>query len=119
MIVSTILLQAGGGMDISTIVMMAAMILVFYFIMIRPQQKKAKDQKVFREELKTGMNVVTIGGLHGKIASLKDDVVTLEVERGMKLTFERSAISLESSRRVQGQAGAGTTTSSSDTLQST
>jgi len=89
-------------MDISTLLMMGAMIIVFYFFMIRPQQKKAKDQKLFREELKTGMNVVTIGGLHGKIISLKDDVVVLEVERGMKLTFERSAISMENTRRIQG-----------------
>ena len=95
-------------MDISTIVMMGAMILVFYFFMIRPQQKKAKDQKVFREELKTGMNVVTIGGMHGKIISLKDDVVVLEVERGMKLTFERSAISMESTKRLQGNSSAST-----------
>ncbi len=112
-----ILLQAGQGMDYSTLILMGAMAIVFYFFMIRPQQKKQREQRQFREELKSGMSVVTIGGLHGKIVSVKDDVVVLEVERGMKLTFERSAISLESSRRVQGNGAA--TTATSDTLQST
>ena len=66
-----------------------------YFFMIRPQQKKAKDQKNFVNSMKKGDSVVTIGGLHGKIASVDATTVVLEVDRGTKLTFEKSSISRE------------------------
>jgi len=100
----TILLQAAadGGM-LPQLLMFGAIILVFYFFMIRPQQKKAKDQKKFREELTKGMYVVTIGGLHGKLVDLADDTVTIEVDRGVRLTFDRSAISPEATARVKQQ----------------
>lgn len=104
-----VLLQASGGRPnelMMNLIMFGAIILVFYFFMIRPQQKKARDQKQFREELKKGMHVVTIGGMHGKIVSMDKDTIVLEVERGMRLTFERSAISLESTKRVQGDTAA-------------
>ena len=68
---------------------------VMFFFMIRPQQKKQKDQKTFVENLKKGDNVVTIGGLHGRIASVDAATVTLDVDRGVKMTFEKSAISRE------------------------
>jgi preprotein translocase subunit YajC len=100
-----ILLQAApksGGFDLKTLVLVGGMIIVIYFFMMRPQQKKAKDQKKFRESLKKGDTVVTIGGLHGKIASLEDnDTIVLDVDKGIKLTFERSAISLEASKKFQ------------------
>jgi len=70
-------------------------IIVFYFFMIRPQQKKQKDQKSFVDNLKKGDNVVTIGGLHGRVASVEGTTVTLEVDRGVKMTFEKSSISRE------------------------
>ncbi len=68
---------------------------VFYFFIIRPQQKKQKDQKNFVDSLKKGDNVVTIGGLHGRVASVEATTVTLEVDRGVKMTFEKSSISRE------------------------
>ena len=119
MITAFILLQAGGKPNelMMNLLMFGAIILVFYFFMIRPQQKKAKDQKQFREELKKGMNVVTIGGLHGKIVAIEGDVIVLDVDRGTKLTFERSAVSLESTKRVQTNAPASPATDS--TLKST
>ncbi|MCZ2248872.1 MAG: preprotein translocase subunit YajC [Bacteroidia bacterium] len=70
-------------------------IIVFYFFMIRPQMKKAKEQKKFRESLKKGDKVVTIGGLHGKIAEIADTTIILETESGIKLKFEKSAVSLD------------------------
>jgi preprotein translocase subunit YajC len=94
---------------LSQILMYGAIILVFYFFMIRPQQKKAKDQKVFREELKKGMRLVTIGGLHGKLVDMDADTITLEVDRGTKLIFERSSVSMDATRRVQTGAPAPTT----------
>ncbi|MBD0260413.1 MAG: preprotein translocase subunit YajC [Cytophagales bacterium] len=84
-----------------SMLMFGAMILVIYFFMIRPQQKKQKDQQKFREELKTGDRVVTIGGLHGRIDSMNADTVTLDVGKGMKLTFEKSSISMEASKKLQ------------------
>jgi preprotein translocase subunit YajC len=102
MLFSSILLQAAGagGFNPSFLLMMGAMFIVFYFFMIRPQQKKQKEQKQFRETLKKGDTVVTIGGLHGKIVVVEGETVTLDVDRGVKLTFEKSAISQEASKRV-------------------
>jgi preprotein translocase subunit YajC len=103
---NTIFLQAqqpGGGYG--TLIMFGLIIVVFYFFMIRPQQKKAKDQKVFREGLKKGDNVVTIGGLHGKIVSIEsDDTIIIEVDKGVRLKYEKAAVSMESSKKFQSAA---------------
>lgn len=98
----TIFLQAApdGGM-LPQLLMFGAIILVFYFFMIRPQQKKAKDQKKFREELTKGMQVVTIGGLHGRLTAVNEDTVEIEVDKGIRLTFDKSAISVEATAKVQ------------------
>jgi preprotein translocase subunit YajC len=95
------ILQAGGNMGF--LLMMVGMFVVMYFFMIRPQQKKQNDQKKFLSDLKKGDQVVTIGGLHGKIYEIDELTLQLEVERGLRLTFDRSAISLEGSKRVQAQ----------------
>lgn len=98
----TIFLQAApdGGM-LPQLLMFGAIILVFYFFMIRPQQKKMRDQKKFREELTKGMTVITIGGLHGKLVSIEDDTVVVEVDKGIRLTFDKTAISMEATARAQ------------------
>ena len=98
----TIFLQAApdGGM-LPQLLMFGAIILVFYFFMIRPQQKKAKDQKKFREELTKGMQVVTIGGLHGRLTAVNEDTVEIEVDKGIRLVFEKSSISLEATAKVK------------------
>ena len=84
-----------------TIVMFGAMFLVFYFFMIRPQMKKAKDEKKFRSELKKGDKVVTIGGIHGKIAEIKETTLLIEVGEGNKLKIEKSAVSKDNSVGLQ------------------
>ncbi|MBC8084168.1 MAG: preprotein translocase subunit YajC [Hymenobacter sp.] len=68
---------------------------VMYFFMIRPQQRKAADAKKFRESIAKGATVVTIGGLHGKVLDVNDESVTIEVDRGTRLKFDRSAIARE------------------------
>jgi preprotein translocase subunit YajC len=100
---TTLLLQApaGNGGMYYNFLLMGGIFVVMYFFMIRPQQKKAKDQKTFIENLKKGDSVVTIGGLHGKILETTEKTVTLEVDRGMKLTFDKTAISKDSSSRLQ------------------
>jgi len=82
----------GQGNPITSIGMMVLLVVVFYFFMIRPQMKKAKDQKKFREALKEGDNVITIGGIHGKIVRLEDTTVILEMHDKSKVKFERSAL---------------------------
>lgn len=93
-----ILLQAQPGSGMSFYIMMGLMIVIFYFFMIRPQQKKAKDQKKFVDEIKRGDLVVTIGGAHGRVAEIEDDTVILEFERGARIRFGKASISMESSK---------------------
>lgn len=93
-----ILLQAQQGSQWFQLVFFGAIILVFYFFMIRPQQKKAKDQKKFIDEIKKGDRVVTIGGAHGEVAELEGDTFILEVEKGGRIRFNKSAISLEATK---------------------
>jgi preprotein translocase subunit YajC len=66
---------------------------VFYFFMIRPQMKKQKELKKFRENLAVGDKVVTIGGIHGKILELTDTTVLISSE-GSKIRLEKSAVSM-------------------------
>lgn len=101
MMTASILLQAqtkGTGWDFY--VLMALLMVVFYFFMIRPQQKKAKDAKKFRESLQKGTKVVTIGGLHGKVVEVNEATILLEVDSNVKLRFEKSAIAMDSSQQL-------------------
>jgi len=72
------------------------MFVVIYFFMIRPQQKRAKQEKEFENALKVGDKIVTKSGIHGKVAELADTTVVIETMAG-KLKMERSSISLEMS----------------------
>lgn len=98
----SIFLMAGpqGGAQSSplgSILPLILIVVVFYFFMIRPQMKKSKEQKKFRENLQKGDRVVTIGGLHGKVADIQEKTILLETEGGVKLRFEKSAISMDQS----------------------
>jgi preprotein translocase subunit YajC len=97
--VANILLQMGGS-GIASFLPMILIVIVFYFFMIRPQMKKAKDQKKFVEELKKGDKVVTTAGIHGRIVDMNEATVVLEVEGGGKIRFDKSAISLDSSKAI-------------------
>ncbi len=79
---------------------MLLIIVVFYFFMIRPQMKKAKDHKKYVEELKKGDKVITTSGIHGKIIEMNDSTFLIEVESGTKIRFEKSSISLEASKAL-------------------
>ncbi len=74
------------------ILMLVLVLVVFYFFMIRPQQKKQKELKKFRENLTVGDKVLTIGGVHGKILEVTDTTVLINSE-GSKIRFEKSAVS--------------------------
>ena len=87
---------AEGGQGMMTQIMMfGAIFLVFYLFMIRPQMKKQKEAKKFKESLTVGTKVVTIGGIHGKIVDVKEETVTVEVSNGNRLTMEKAAIAKE------------------------
>lgn len=83
----------GSQTMIYQVVMWVGIIGVFYFFMIRPQQKKQKEQKELLNNLKKGDQVVTIGGIHARIYTVEEATVTLELDKGVKLTVEKSAIS--------------------------
>jgi preprotein translocase subunit YajC len=102
MLTATFLLQAQPqkGADWSFFVMMGLLMVVFYFFMIRPQQKKAKEARKFRESLQKGAKVVTIGGLHGKVAEVAESTILLEVDSNVRLRFEKSAIAMDSSQQL-------------------
>jgi preprotein translocase subunit YajC len=91
--IRSLLLQAADGGGISSLILFGGIALVFYFFMIRPQQKKQKEQKKFIEEIKKGDTVVTIGGIHGKVLATDDNIITLEVDKGVKMKFNKTAIS--------------------------
>jgi preprotein translocase subunit YajC len=95
---------AGGGGAMSSFIMIGLMVIVFYFFMIRPQTKKAKEARKFRDSLDKGMRIVTIGGIHGKIDEIKDTTVVITTEGGGKLRVEKAAISAEYTGQLeQGQ----------------
>jgi len=96
-----VLLQLGGeGGENSWMSMLPLflILIVFYFFFIRPQTKKNKEQKKFREELKKGDKVVTLGGIHGKITEIKETTVIMEVGNQLKLTLEKSAIVMDTAQ---------------------
>tara|TARA_B100000809_G_scaffold266259_1_gene328104 strand:+ start:5005 stop:5334 length:330 start_codon:yes stop_codon:yes gene_type:complete len=86
---------ASSGFGMEQIIMFAAIGLVFYFFMIRPQMKKQKEAKQFKESLVKGSKIITIGGIHGKIVEIKDETVVIDVEGGSRMKLEKSAISKE------------------------
>jgi preprotein translocase subunit YajC len=88
--------------QIMQIVLFGGIFVVFYFFMIRPQQKKAKEAQKFITELKTGDKVVTIGGAHGSVVSIREKTIVVEVDssKGVRIVFEKSAISKDASTRL-------------------
>ena len=104
----SILLQAGGsapqgGFGYQTIIMIVLMVAVFYFFFIRPQAKRTKDQKKFRESLQKGQKIITIGGIHGKIVEIQDTTVTIEVEGQVRLRIEKSAVAIDNTQTIENQ----------------
>jgi preprotein translocase subunit YajC len=92
----TLLMSPQAGADQNPIVSLLpwiGVIVIFYFFMIRPQAKKAKEAKAFRENLEKGTKVVTIGGIHGKILEVTDTNVLIDCD-GSKLRVEKSDIAV-------------------------
>jgi preprotein translocase subunit YajC len=84
---------AGGGMAaFQQIIPLVFMFAIFYFLLIRPQQKKAKEHKALLEAMKKGDNVITAGGVHGKVTAVENEIVTLEVANNVNIKITKSYI---------------------------
>jgi len=84
---------ASGGMAaFQQVIPLVFMFAIFYFLLIRPQQKKAKEHKVLLDSMKKGDNVITAGGVHGKITAVDDSMVTLEVANNVNVKITKSFI---------------------------
>ena len=81
-----------GGSPVMSFLPMIAIIGIFYFLVLRPQSKKAKEHQKMLSELKKGDDVSTQGGIIGKITGIKDNEITLQVQEGVRVRFLRSAI---------------------------
>ena len=92
--VSSILLQAAApeGAGFSTIIMMVAIFAIFYFFMIRPQKKRQEEIKKFRDALQVGDEVVTSGGIHGKIKEINDNTMIVEIANNVNITVDKASI---------------------------
>lgn len=90
---------AGGGME--GIVMLVIMFAIFYLLLIRPQQKRAKQHKELVNSLKAGDEVVTAGGIHGKVTAVQDDIVTLEIAANVRIKMNRSSIAGTKTDRLE------------------
>ena len=86
------LLQAQGGGDYSFLIMMVAIFAIMYFFMIRPQNKKQKEIQNFRKNLEIGQEVITAGGIYGKVKEIEDNVVVLEIASGVKIRIDKNSI---------------------------
>lgn len=84
--------EGGGNSGLSSIIMLVLIVAVFYFFMIRPQMKRAKDEKKFREALKKGDHVVTAGGIHGKITQVEETTFVIEIANNVHITVEKSSV---------------------------
>jgi len=84
--------EGGGGGLVSTIIMFGAIFLIFYFMIIRPQQKRAKERTKLLSNLEKGDKVVTSGGIHGIISGIDEKTVLLQISDNVKMKVDRSAI---------------------------
>ncbi len=84
--------QAAAGSNWSFLIMMLLIFVVMWFFMIRPQQKKQKELEQFRKALKKGDKIVTIGGIYGTVAEVKEQYLLIEVDNNVKLRVDRSAV---------------------------
>ncbi len=84
--------MSGFGSGFTSFVPLIFMFAIFYLLLIRPQQKKAKEHKVLLESLKKGDQVLTAGGIHGKITAVDENVVTLEIATGVNIKINKGYI---------------------------
>ena len=93
-LLNILLESAPGAMNGMNIIMIVALIAIFYFFIIRPQSKKQKESRKFRDSLKKGDRVVTAGGIYGKIREIEDEknTIILEIAENVKIRIDKGSI---------------------------
>ena len=84
--------EGAKGSGMQTMIMLVLIVVVFYFFMIRPQTKRAKEERKFREGLQKGERVVTAGGIHGKISQVNETTFEIEIANNVHITVEKSSV---------------------------
>ncbi len=84
--------EGGGGSLISTLIMFGAIFAIFYFMIIRPQQKRAKEREKLLSNVEKGDKIITSGGVHATIVGIEEKTVLIEIAPNVKIKIERSAI---------------------------
>ena len=87
-----VILQTQAGGDYSFLIMMVAIFAIMHFFMIRPQNKKQKEIMNFRKNLEVGQDVISAGGIYGKVKAIEDNVVVLEIASGVKIRIDKNSI---------------------------
>jgi preprotein translocase subunit YajC len=91
---TSILLQASGGSSATTLIFMVGFFAIFYFFMIRPQMKRAKEQKLFQAGVAVGNKVVTAGGIHGEVIEVDETTVVLKLDQG-RMRIAKAALNAD------------------------
>ena len=97
---TSILLQAPGGGTGVMLIYLVLFGLIFYFFMIRPQMRKAKTEKTFRESLQKGAKVITIGGIHGRIVEVLDKAFMIEIDTNVKVKVEKTSSAADATKAL-------------------
>ena len=102
-----ILLQTSSGSGMPMMIMMVGIFVVMYVFMVLPQQRKQKENKKFIDSVQKGDDIVTIGGIHGKVQSIDSETITISVDKSVKLVLEKNSIHVESSKKYKNKATSG------------
>ena len=84
--------EVAQGSPWSSLIMIVAIIAIFYFMMIRPQQKKQKEIKKFRDGIKVGDRIITAGGIHGKVTAVKEDTFTINIANDVNIKIDKGSV---------------------------
>ncbi len=91
---------AGEPSGMLNIVFIVAIFVIFYFFMIRPQNKKRKQLNEMRSSLKKGDNIITVGGIHGKVTEVKETTIVISVDANTKLKVDKTSVSMDASTKL-------------------
>lgn len=116
LLLSTLLLQAGGAGTINFL-FLGAMLLIFWLFLIRPQAKRQREQKTFQDNLERGDEIVTSSGILGKITKIEDDIITIEIGNKAHLRITRNSISKEMTQAIYAKTAKNTKSNNKDTKQ--
>lgn len=92
---------AEGGNPLMSLLPFLLIIVVFYFFMIRPQMKRQKELRKYREALKKGDKIITTGGIYGKVSEVKDDHIIMEIAENVKIKIDKTAVIMDMSDAVR------------------